>query len=1030
MQDLDQIFHLIEGYYSGSQEATDFINSSFLTNIDNLEMCKTILEMPDISDHCKTFASDAFRNIISRFLGYFDYRDEADQIVGWIINFLTSTEAQLPDIYYRDLGRSVSLICAKFYESNRKDIEYSLKQLSIFFNTDPSLLIHGIQIHEEILIAFLESNDRTFDLFKFNYLYVIYICEKEILRRTDADQDPIFSLQDADVRKLIHESCITFSKCICFRKEQDKLASHSSRDLKADLADKEFPLFIFQLFEKFMEPAALDIISSYFQITSSSFMKMSNYFEIVDAICFGLSHIIQEQIGFDDITVLRSLSIALYNLSTRIDLDMVTSLENLRNLIDEVTQFSIESFQRLANEMDIIENIVGFWPNLEKVCEKRSSDAEQAREYIGSKVFDIYSVYIQMILNGSIEPENKIVDIDVLNDHISTFILPIHSFLILNPPPIYEHLMNIYQEKKAEFVQCLSNNYELDNIQKQIAVFLQIFIKILQSNTFNEKESSYINRICVETFCELFTICEMTLEPLSEKIIFPEIEMCLSLFIASTVFDTKQVRIEYQDAFYREVSSLIPIPTHQSSQDKFIQRIISAIQSFYESDYSEKHTIITNLLNKLAQKVVPSDELIQQLLQTNLDETFNFMQNSYYRTLFMSSIMSIISKLGNSVLYDTLIAHFDAKFEELASPENILLLATDIRGLFRANLNLSDFLIQFNTFFPEKMKLFVEAFGSMVSSSPDLDINIINMSLKMCKSIIVRPSSKRIEFDKNSANGIILFTFAAQLISIFINYMENNSDNQKFLEDFAKSEYREFKCCTKILSSLLSGGYVPFEAFFIYEDSVFASVLSDFVQLFNTFDLDDFCSYPNAFNSLINFFKELCSHQIRLLCNQFPADFLKGLMAMIFECSIRGITMLNEASRGSIVIITNIVKFIFEEQHTKEAEILVDAINGEDLGRANACLWEVVFNSSNNSEVNLVGEPIKYFIMINEEAFGVIREKILEIAEKYADPEIQRSLEIFEKGIEDAVDSESGMIILLNQLKRSVNQKVVSVSIL
>lgn len=1028
-QSIEEIVEILDEHYNKGNTSQEIMNSvnSLTTNANNLEVFKNMLESTEIPPEyqfCKLHAANLFRRIVQNFVEYFDFFKDAKNVADWIIEFLT-TAPRLDDFFYRDLGAAASIIFSKFYDKNFKIILVEIR--SFLKDTDLPKILPFIMVHSEILDSFREADDKNRDLFFNQQLVEFFSISKDILIKADDDQ--FSELPPQEISQIVKSACSNLAKCIAFKEEK---TFHTNKEFKEYLSDKEFQMFLFHIYEKYSEPKVLDVISSYFEV--NPFTKIDVYAEVVDNLFNGLSQIIHNQIGFNPTSIL-TISIILFNISKRINQRILVS--NFCPLIEAVAQFSIMSFKDFSDQQNVAENVISFWPNIETIL--YYEEAAPIREIVGPKLFDIYSVYIEFLLNEITNPDelskNRIIDIDNFDNKVSTFISPIQSFLNLDTEKVYGHLMEVYHSKKTEFEQCLSNGENLENVQKQIAIFIQIFTKLLQSKPYNERGSEN-NKIFVESFSEIFSLIQMTNEPLSQRVLFPEIDISLYIFISIFPKLFEATRLTTNEAFYHEISQPLGISNSQMCQDIFFRRIISAIQSYYDSPYEK--AIVYNLIVIMTQKVLPSSDLVHEILQTNFEETFNFTKNLKLRTLFINSLMTIINNLDNSTLYENLLAHFEAKFKELPSLEAIIILATDIRGIFYKNISARYYHRHIDVFFPDNMNKFAESLSSSLSSSPtDQDLEVVNLSLKMCKSIVSpnakidKFSSKLIEFEHNSANGIILFSFSAQIISIFLTFLSGNLENPQFAKDFDKSGFREFKCCSKILANLISSGYVPFEAFLVYEDSVFADVLTGYIQLLTSLDLDSVCSYPNTFQSLINFFEVLCKHMMKIMCIQLSSEFLRDLMSVIFECAARGLFMNKDSTTSSIKTIEYILQFIIDEESPKEIEALVGSIKEEDLGKANMCLWQLLINSNEINHRNLVSEPIKFLIQINKSAFQVVKEKILVITKTQESGEIAKAVNDFEENLDEALVSDASVMRknLIN-LKLKINEKVVAVDFL
>lgn len=140
------------------------------------------------------------------------------------------------------------------------------------------------------------------------------------------------------------------------------------------------------------------------------------------------------------------------------------------------------------------------------------------------------------------------------------------------------------------------------------------------------------------------------------------------------------------------------------------------------------------------------------------------------------------------------------------------------------------FVLFFDWFYTEYSSILLRAVEAW---SPDPIVN----SLLTFYSEFVHNKSQRLGFEVSSANGILMFRDASQIICSFghqILKQQIVDDNQKY-----EYKYKGISQCFSIMSKCLGGRYINFGVLWLYQDKAINEALDMLIQLMLDIPIDD-----------------------------------------------------------------------------------------------------------------------------------------------------------------------------------------------
>lgn len=152
------------------------------------------------------------------------------------------------------------------------------------------------------------------------------------------------------------------------------------------------------------------------------------------------------------------------------------------------------------------------------------------------------------------------------------------------------------------------------------------------------------------------------------------------------------------------------------------------------------------------------------------------------------------------------------------------------------------FILFFDWFYAEYSSILLRAVEAW---SPDPIVN----SLLTFYAEFVHNKSQRLGFEVSSANGILIFRDASQIICSFghqiLKQQPITDENQKY-----EYKYKGISQCFSIMSKCLGGRYINFGVLWLYRDKAINESLDMVIQLMLSVPIEDllvkFCLYSSC----------------------------------------------------------------------------------------------------------------------------------------------------------------------------------------
>ena len=205
-----------------------------------------------------------------------------------------------------------------------------------------------------------------------------------------------------------------------------------------------------------------------------------------------------------------------------------------------------------------------------------------------------------------------------------------------------------------------------------------------------------------------------------------------------------------------------------------------------------------------------------------------------------------------------------------------------LRGLFEAcstSVQYSRFFEWFHPRYTLVLALLAELYGQPPGTGTGSGRDSDNMFFVSLMKFVLELSwnkGGRIKFDYVSANGIVLFkevcsplliSFGSIIAASPLTNNTNTTSGGEALKLASEEQYKNIKLCVKILTNVLSGGYVNLGVFALYKDTCFADALAVVLRIALSIPVEDLIAYEKLALPIFEF--------LDAVATVYPTAFLR-----------------------------------------------------------------------------------------------------------------------------------------------------------
>lgn len=195
-------------------------------------------------------------------------------------------------------------------------------------------------------------------------------------------------------------------------------------------------------------------------------------------------------------------------------------------------------------------------------------------------------------------------------------------------------------------------------------------------------------------------------------------------------------------------------------------------------------------------------------------------------------------------------------------------LARDLRGLAFAFNSRAAYMQLFDWLYPKYISLFTKAI-EVWYNEPLVTTPILKLMAEL-----VQNRSQRLTFEISSPNGILLFREASQLVCTYGSRIVSLCGIDANKDQIYQMKLKGISICFNILKWSLSGGYVNFGVFRLYNDSALNDALEIFIKMLLSFEQNNLRIYSKLSQTYYGLVETLTSDHMSFVSMLEPQVFL------------------------------------------------------------------------------------------------------------------------------------------------------------
>ena len=448
-------------------------------------------------------------------------------------------------------------------------------------------------------------------------------------------------------------------------------------------------------------------------------------------------------------------------------------------------------------------------------------------------------------------------------------------------------------------------------------------------------------------------------------------------------------QIMHQSKVYSQLSESLGLPDHLAVLNAIVSKVTSNLKAYTTAEDVVEKSL--SLLQELAGgymsgKLLLRIDTIGPILTNHTAENFPFLahgSNTRNRTTFYFTIGRLLFMDDSQQKFKYFVEPFTNLINQLkqqAQDTNafrsqeakvaLIGLFRDIRGVTQAATSRKTYGMVFDWLYPQCFPL-VQRTAEAWCDDPEVITPLLKF---MCE--FVHNKTQRLVFDSSSVNGILLFREVSKLLTIYGNYVLSLGTN---VSDVYKSKYKGIATCLRMLTRALSGNYINFGVFELYNDPALNDALDIAIKMGLSIPLSDVLAYRKVARAYFSLVDTLCHSHIRMvvLCNTQTFSHIIYSLEQGLKSLDVGI------SSQCASAIDNIATFYFNRLPIDE--------NGDDAAQAIAthlsnvgsllldilqALFEMVLYQDCANQWSL-SRPMLSIILVNESYYSEVKARVV-----------------------------------------------------
>lgn len=322
--------------------------------------------------------------------------------------------------------------------------------------------------------------------------------------------------------------------------------------------------------------------------------------------------------------------------------------------------------------------------------------------------------------------------------------------------------------------------------------------------------------------------------------------------------------------------------------NSIVNKLCSNIKFWNRSDPILQETLevfVELISNYSSSKTLLGLETVNFIVHNHTGAHFPFLgydNDNKYRITFYSALSRLVFSSSEDLnnAFDVFMAPNLAIMRQLQQTANlrlpdvrtaIIAALRDLRGITASTYNKRTYNLLFDALYPDSFKLM-----NRVAETWFDDPNVMTALLKFLQEF-VHNKAQRICFEQSSANGILLFRETSNILCIYGSQVLH----LPVISDVYLEKYKGIRLLLNTLTAALSGNYVNFGVFALYDDKALQNALDVALQMCLQIPIADVMTYPKLSRAYFSNLEILFRNHLDVLCGLGSPVFMRLLLTNI-----------------------------------------------------------------------------------------------------------------------------------------------------
>ncbi|CDS11717.1 hypothetical protein LRAMOSA03980 [Lichtheimia ramosa] len=660
--------------------------------------------------------------------------------------------------------------------------------------------------------------------------------------------------------------------------------------------DDNFIPTLFGAYREFPPPLSAKVMECLVLVASvrkGLFETDNQRSKFVISIMKGIRDVILTSQGMNNVDNYNEFCRLLFRFRSSAPLNEMAEKPDYGEWIELIADFTLKAVQSWKWAPNTATYLLGFWSRIIQSMTYYQKLGEVTAEKMGNISVELTRIYattnvesvaarIEEMLDDPLDSEEDLVENLVMLGQIARCKYEGSTDVLI---AVFDPIAIQYQELVTQITAGVAIpdafRETMEVVQLKIAWLAYILGAFIGSRPsyMSRIETDAIDGRLIAKVLQLMEVNQALQSHLGEASLNQKLEMAILFFL----MQFRKSYISETNVLYPDLAEAFGITDPKMILNVMMTKIIKNLQIWRHNEHVIRKTL--QLFNELASgfsavRNLRKTEAMQIMLQNHMSSEFAFFENEHHqqnRMLYYQVLCKVLFADDHceSDFY-AFMRPFEERLEPLEALDSVdafrqpavrLMLQDifrDLRGFIQPIQNRRDYTLFFNWFYPEYMPILLRALEVWVP-----DPSVANVLLKFFAEL-VHNKSQRLNFDVSSPNSLLLFRDTSRLITIYGRHaLDIAETNEKYA-----CKYKGISICFKMLSRCLSGRYINFGVFWLYQDKAIDEAFHMMFQLMLSIPHHDLMGFPKLASAFAALLDDFSKEQLVTLPTLEPNTFL------------------------------------------------------------------------------------------------------------------------------------------------------------